>query len=57
MRGVGGRLQMPVFEAFFAPVDAHSLAVADDDVAGARGVESQERSAAADISSNLGGGA
>lgn len=54
MRGVSRRLQTPVFEAFFAPVDAHALSVADHDIAGTDGVESQEGSASADVTSDLG---
>ena len=54
VRSVGWRLQTPVFEAFFAPIDTHALAVADDDIAGADGVESQEGSASANVTSDLG---
>ena len=57
VRSVSRWLQTPVFEAFLAPVDAHALSVANDDIAGADGVESEERSASPDVTSDLGWGA
>ena len=42
-----------MFEAFFAPVDAHALAVADYDIAGADGVEGEKGSASSDVTSDL----
>ena len=43
-----------MLEAFFAPIDTHALAVADDDIAGADGVKSEKRSASSDVTSDLG---
>ena len=57
VRSVGWRLQTPVLEAFLPPVDAHALAVADDDIAGADGVEREKGSASSDVTSDLGWGA
>lgn len=54
VRSVRRRLQTPVLEAFLSPVDAHTLSVANNNIACAYGVESEEGSASADVTSDLG---